>query len=73
MPVCSTFVYGNLPIEIELGSDGEYWSAFVEHKKGVVFLDLSDFEIARLMTDSKTEIEECMEEYRRNLAEWKKR
>ena len=69
MPVFTGIIHGNLPVEIELGSDGEPWCAFVHHRDGVVFLDFSDEELNKLAEENSGAMQQCMEEYRRSKNE----
>lgn len=70
MPVFKTFIHGNLPVEIELGNDGDFMSIAVELKHRLAFLDITDNFADILLKENEEKVLECMEEFKRNRFEY---
>jgi len=70
MPTFSTFIRGNLPVEIEIDEEGDFMEATVETKSGTVYLDLDANEIESVMSKNVGIIHDSLDEFRRNRDDW---
>jgi hypothetical protein len=73
MPTFKTYMHGNLPVEVEVSTEGEFLSASVETKKGIVYLDLDGDEEAALMRKHAEKVMETIAVYWVEKADYDRR